>query len=174
MSGGAFIDIRVDSKSVQLMLERLEFSLSAIGLGIYMEGVDEYVRGRIRSRFASEGDDVSGPWAPLKDATIAMRESAGYPGDHPINERTGEMYDLLTGGAARVTLSGLGATYTHPSGGSALAKEKIRVAQEGSASPATVPRPVLGLNERDLASLLAMFGTHLVAMPGGSPFGTPV
>lgn len=170
-TGGVGVEVHVDSASVELLLTRLETALSPLGLGVYMEGVDEYLRGRIRSRFASEGDDVSGPWAALKEATVTMREEAGYPGDHPINRRTGEMYDYLTSGPARITLSSMGASYQLPSGGSALAQEKVAVAQRGSAGPPTVPRPVLGMNEKDLAVLLTMFGGHLNEFPGSSVFG---
>lgn len=172
MSGAMAVEIHVASEQAELLLKRLMLSLSVIGLSAYMEGVDDFVKGRIRQRFAQEGDDVSGQWMPLKEATVAMRESAGYPGEHPINVRTGEMYNLLTSGPARVTATSAGATYTHPASMTALNRDKIMTAQAGSDSPPTLPRPVLGLNERDLAALLYMFGMHLNHFPAASAFGS--
>jgi phage gpG-like protein len=50
-----------------------------------------------RQAFASEGaSTASGQWAPLKPATIADRERQGFPGEHPILQRTRTLMRSLT------------------------------------------------------------------------------
>lgn len=154
------IEMRGDAQQVNAMLERLSSALSGPMLIGFMGSVGEYLQSRARSRFASEGDDVSGAWHPLSDVTQHFRETQGFPASHPINKRTGDLEVYITQSSYSVTPNPLGATTTYPSGGAKTQgwlREKIKTAQTGKASPATEARPVLGMNERDLLYVMITF-----------------
>lgn len=146
------------------MLNRIDSSLSAVGLAAFLHGaVGPWVKERASDRFASEGDDVSGQWAPLSSATVEIREKAGFGGDHPINKRTGELEAYITQGQIGVVASpGLGVLkYPDNPPRTKAIREKMKTAQQGRTRPSTVARPVLGLNERDLAQVLTMLAFHV-------------
>lgn len=171
MTATTFVQFHVNDDSLQAQLERIQSALSPIGMGFLLRGaVKEYLQERIQKRFTSEGDEVSGPWEPLKPATVALREQQGFPGEHPINYRTGEMYDYVAHGPEDFTGTMTVSVLTLPSGsgGSAEALQKLRTAQEGYPSPPTNPRPVLGLGEQDLLTVSAMIGAHIVAYPASA------
>lgn len=112
--------------------------------------VEPYISERIARRFYGEGDDVSGPWAPLKRTTEAIRSAKGFPPAHPINVRTSMMENFLTTNRGTVRSSTVDASLTHPDASKdPLMDQKIRAAQGGKSYPRTVPRPVIGLNEFD-------------------------
>jgi len=163
----AFVSYHVDDSHLEALMVRLQSALSPIGMQALLRGpVKEHLQKRIAQRFASEGDDMTGPWEPLKDATVALRESQGFPGDHPINFRTGEMYEYLTSGPEDFTGSTTVSVLTMPGdAGSTEVREKVRTAQQGLAYPNTVPRPVLGLDEEDAAVILSMAALHLATYP---------
>lgn len=115
---------------------------------------------RLKNRFASEGDDASGPWAPLTDATASFRKSQGFPEYHPINVRTGGFRDWILGDRPDVRLLGLGgASYTFPGGTLGHGQdidEKFTTAQKGRTSPSTPARPVVAINARDTVEVTAL------------------
>jgi hypothetical protein len=123
--------------------------------------VTPYLQNRARARFEMEGDDVSGPWAPLTDATVAIRESAGFPGDHPINVRTGEMERFITG--SRPTFAANPDAMMIFPGQDPVGKTyyKVQVAQKGTDVPPTPARPVIGIDEADLAYVLATIADEI-------------
>lgn len=166
---GGFIDFEIvgDRHGVQQMLEVVDTALSPIGLAAFLYGVvGPWVQERAQERFTSEGDDVSGKWAPLKDVTVKIRESAPLnmeDGSHPINKRTGELEEYITQGGVDV-VSAPGAAVLKFPGKEVKTKslrEKLKTAQQGRTSPSTVARPVLGLNERDLAYTVTMLAFHV-------------
>jgi hypothetical protein len=137
------------------MLEHLETKISPLGLTAWMEAdVDPWLRQRARDRFTNEGDDVSGPWTPLSPYTQMIRSQMGYGPDHPINVRTGELENYITS-AGNVFETGVGVILETP-GGTVQPDMavKITTAQQGSSFPVTPPRPVLGVNERDLEAIM--------------------
>lgn len=147
------IELVGDTTQVDMMLAYLDRILSPAGMGGFLGlNVGPYLQSRARDRFQSEGDDVTGPWAPLAPDTVEIRQRMGQMGDHPINRRTGELEDYVTQGQFRTVVHSLGATLTYP--GNTPSRQSIRqkmeTAQQGRISPPTVPRPVLGMNERDL------------------------
>lgn len=153
-----YVDVFVvgDATGVVAMLAHLEQKLLPTNIAVFLQTrIDPFLRARASERFQNEGDDVVGQWAPLLPATQAMRSAQGYGSDHPINRRTGEMEDYIVNSGGGVTIHPAGATLTFPGtpAGGQLA-DKVRTAQAGSANPVTVPRPVLGMNERDLAAVL--------------------
>lgn len=146
------------------MLAHLDSSLSPVGLGAFLFGsVGPWVKRRAADRFANEGDDVSGKWLPLQQSTIEIREKAGFPGRNPINKRTGELEAYITQGQIGVTAGpGVGVLrYPDNAPRTRAIREKVKTAQKGRAMPATRPRPILGLNERDLAQVIEMLAFHV-------------
>lgn len=151
-----------DSRQVMRMLTKLNSSLEPAEVAVWLGTVvDPYLRKRARDRFRSEGDDVTGKWEPLKGPTQYIRSNAGYGAAHPINRRTGELEAYITGTAPRLNAAAV-ATLTLP--GKAPKGElhtKVKTAQRGKIKPATAPRPVLGVNERDLATVMTELSLYL-------------
>ena len=148
-----------ESEAVETMLAMMDSRLSPEAIaGFLGANIDPYLRRRAGERFANEGDDVVGTWLPLSSGTVAIREGLGFSGAHPINKRTGELEDYITGGGANpgIPVAGLGATLKFP-GRTATGelKSKVETAQRGKPATggmrATPPRPVLGMNARDLS-----------------------
>lgn len=162
----AFIDFDIvgDRHGVQAMLNRVDSALSVPGLALFLKGaVGPWVRERAQERFAAEGDDVTGKWAPLAQTTVEIRENAGFEGSHPINKRTGELEAYITQGQVDVdSVPGL-ATLKFPANPprSGSVRQKMKTAQGGRTSPPTVARPVLGMNERDLGQIMTMLAFHV-------------
>ena len=149
--------LETKQSNVEEMLLRLDTALDPRAVAGFLTGsIDPYLRSRAAARFQGEGDDVVGEWAPLAPATEAIREQAGYGASHPINVRTGELEDYIVNSPNRIDITPGGADLvlpgTAPSG--ELAK-KVRTAQQGNETgPITPARPVLGMNERDLAFIM--------------------
>jgi hypothetical protein len=149
------IDIFGDTKGVDVLLDRLMVTLSPEGLAAFLGStVEPYFRKRAAIRFRDEGDDVSGKWAPLLESTKEIRTQAGY-GEGPINRRTGELEAFIEDSQSDVRVTPLGSILTMP-GDTPTGElaEKVKTAQQGKDNPRTVPRPVLGMNEVDLAFVL--------------------
>lgn len=166
-----YIDFFVigDDRGVQAMLERIDTALSPTGLSAFLNvSVEPWVRSRAKARFKNEGDSAVGRWAPLRPATQEIRSSGEWPvgPTSPINRRTGELEEYITGSDGMVAVFGMGAqlSYPKPSTKKSII-EKMKTAQRGRTSPGTVPRPVLGLDERDLTHVL----TSLAFWVKGNP-----
>ena len=148
------------------MLTRLDTALSPVGMAAFLTGaVEPWVRERAQDRFASEGDDVVGSWAPLQPATVDVRSRGEWAigGEHPINKRTGELENYITKSNGKAWPHALGATLTYPGkpSGKKSIVEKMKTAQTGRSHPRTVARPVLGLNERDLLHVLTSLAFYV-------------
>lgn len=164
MPGGAsrnrLISVEVDEDPSMRLFDLTMQAVSGFSLAAFLEGpAHDYFAEQIYGRFVDEGDTKSGFWEPLHDATVDIRRAMGYSGDHPINERTGELKEWVTeefemmGGDdwAQMDLPGSAPTARHA--------EKLKTAQQGRAvNPLgygpTGPRPVLAHTEDDLASIL--------------------
>lgn len=160
----ATIQIIGENTAVQALMTRMEVSLSPMGLsGFLMGGVDPWIRGRAKARFANEGDDVSGRWAPLLETTENIRADEGFGAANPINVRTGELEEYITGTPGGVGLHAMGATLTSPgTPASGNLAKKVQTAQVGKQWPPTVRRPVMGVNEADLAVILGELSRFIV------------
>jgi len=165
MARDAIVDIilKGDARQVHRMLEHLGTSLAPPAVGTWLGmTVDPWIRQRARERFRREGDDVTGPWAPLKMATQQIRSQQGYGSAHPINRRTGRLEAYITGGPNRITIHSLGATLYLPGNPPfGELKTKVETAQFGKVKPSTVARPVMGMNERDLLAVLTDLSLYL-------------
>lgn len=181
----AVVSIDVDSLPVERLLHAVEWATSGTSLRFFLENdAHEWFREEIFRRFMSDGDRKSGDWAPLKDATIDIRRALGF-GDDPINRRTDEMfefvttnYDIASGGNwAELNLPG---DPPDP-----VTAQKLETAQRGSnRNPLgygpTQPRPVLAVDQTDMAQLMLMLEVHImyevisgVGSISGSPGGGP-
>ena len=162
------IQVIFRDEEVQHLLERLDVALSPAALAEFFLGaeVGPYLLGRIENRFEQEGDDVSGAWAPLKDATQSIRAALGFQPAHPINVRTGELLQFLMHGW-QAAPEAFGASLTVPDNDpTGELEEKMMMAQAGG--PRAVPRPVLGMNLTDLAVVLMELDRYLTKMTGGT------
>lgn len=163
MSNNVSLTITSDSRDVQAMLDRVSDALDTVGMYTFLNAeVGPWLRERAQNRFANEGDDVVGIWAPLEAYTVSVRDSGGYGGEHPINKRSGELESYIVDGGWDVTastaLSILTFPGTLPNPSQAV---KVVTAQTGATYPRTPPRPVLGMNEADLGFVLAALATHV-------------
>ena len=169
-----FIDFNIvgNRQGVQAMLAHLDSALSPSVMATFLGvKVGTYLKQRASQRFGNEGDDAVGPWAPLEQSTQLIRASGPWqvgPGS-PINKRTGELESYITGSEILAWGTPLGAVVKYPAKvpSSKGIREKMRTAQAGRAKPKTVPRPVLGMNERDLAYVLASLAFHVKTHRGG-------
>lgn len=167
MVQGIRIDIVGDNSGVEEMMKVIDTSLSAVALAGFMSGVvGPYLQSRAADRFEGEGDDVVGAWAPLASVTVDIRANQGYGGAHPINRRTDELRDYIVNGPmATPSLPGVGTDLIMPGKppqGELVDKlvhaQRGGVSDSGKEFPA---RPVLGMNERDLAFVLLALATHV-------------
>lgn len=147
------------------MLDHLETKLNPVGMATFLgQVIDPYLHSRAEGRFLSEGDDAVGKWVPLSHATQAIRAQQGYGSAHPINHRTGELEDYITGTPGAAHPHALGATLTFPGNPpKGELKTKVETAQRGKTSPQTPPRPVLAVNEKDLAFTLGALAAYIKA-----------
>jgi hypothetical protein len=147
-----------EALDVELAMTRFIELMTPAGIMAFLGAeVGPYLRQRARNRFAAEGDDVVGQWAPLAPSTVAIREGQQYPGEHPINRRTGEMENwVVDGGWDAYPFSGGGGLVYPQNEPTGTLREKVQTAQAGSASPLTQPRPVLGVNENDMLFVTAL------------------
>jgi hypothetical protein len=162
-AGWIDFDIDVEKRSVEALLMRLDTALSPPAIAQLLGGpVQEYVKRRAAQRFANEGDDVVGAWAPLQPATQAIRAQEGYGADGPINRRTDELMNYIVGSPGRTVMHSLGATLTYPGNPpTGETKAKVQTAQIGKPYPQTPPRPVLGLGEQDLIEILTILSVYV-------------
>lgn len=164
-SHGISMDIDVQEQDVERLLNSVNTVLNPISMmGFLSLTVAPFIRRRAEARFAGEGDDVSGKWAPLSPATQEIREGLDLPisGDHPINRRTDDLYTYITKSPDEVMpLGGMGAQLTYPSPSATInpgIEEKMKTAQQGRRNPHTIPRPVLGLGIGDLTYVVGALG----------------
>jgi hypothetical protein len=155
----AFMDIQFqgDFSQTYRMIHYLQTVLSPVGFATFLQlHVGPYLQTRAETRFRDEGDDAVGQWAPLQPATVEIRDRMQVGGDHPINVRTGELEDWITGGNWKINQTALGVTLVFPGAEprDPGLRQKMETAQVGRATPPTVARPVLGMNEQDLAYVI--------------------
>jgi hypothetical protein len=170
------IDVSIigTTKGVQAQLEALDTALNPLAVAAFLGAeVAPYLQQRAKARFADEGDDVVGRWLPLKEATERIRLAGAEQGlwnvgpAHPINVRTHEMEEYVTSGLGELLPTAFGAVlnYPRPRQSSSL-RAKMKGAQQGTSDGRTPPRPVIGLNERDLIFVLQALAWHMASKSG--------
>jgi hypothetical protein len=162
--------LRWEERQVRLRLTALHMAISGYGLSAAISTrFTPYVRDVTAKRFDSEGDSVSGTWAPLMASTAKIRENTGFPPRHPINVRTGLMRAWASNGSfsgSLVTESTTKMSYpsSEPTG---QLYNKMLMAQKGGKGPSGAmvpPRPVLGWGPKDLFALLTIMEWHIKAV----------
>lgn len=148
-----YVIVSVDSREAWLMLRRLQWRLSPVGLHAYMQRKAlPFLQARARARFAGEGDDATGKWAQLAHNTGLIRAKQGFPAWHPINVRTGALRTYVTT-TAKVSSTGTGARILMPgTGGSKELQRKLKKAQRGGPTGKgkdAPPRPVVAVGAVD-------------------------
>lgn len=162
----------VDKKKAVGLVNGLDAALSDQGLFMFLHTrVSPWLRTRAKARFAGEGDDAVGQWAPLKQVTKDIRRTQGYP-EGPINKRTGFLERYIMGDSDVATTGNM-ALLTHPgSPPTGIVKDSLITAQFGREDtgdpdhPKTVARPVLGLSAVDLIEVLSTMDGHLKLFTG--------
>lgn len=154
--------VTVDEHRVEMALTSVMDAVSDAELATWLgSDVVQIMQERARARFASEGDDASGRWAPLAPSTIEDRLRSGYGGAHPINRRTGELERAITGATGAVEAFGGGTQLTFP-GVSDTGTDlsfKISTAQRGN--DRSTSRPVAAVGYTDLELILVSMAVHI-------------
>lgn len=157
------LNIYVGAESAEDAITSLVYSTSPPALAYFMHTrALNWLQRRARDRFATEGDDASGGWQLLTDATVNIREAKGFVPIR-INRRTSELHNWVVNaeGAVVTSPSLTQLTWPGPAGGGEL-EEKMRTAQQGKSDPRTPARPVVAVNEVDLMSILTLLGDFLL------------
>lgn len=148
------VDYSCETGEIGRLLAGLGYGTSSAGTAAFLATtVAPYLRGRAERRFENEGDDVVGKWQELSAATQEWRENGGFVPDHPINRRTGELEEYIVGAPVGVFMTPGGASLTYPKDPPTNRglQRKMETAQKGRGYPRTPARPVIGMNEADLA-----------------------
>jgi hypothetical protein len=161
-SPGYGFEIDVDATEVTRALDILDRRLQ-VEMGDWMRGdLHDYLVQRASDRFTNEGDDASGPWAPLSNATEAIRASRGFPPAHPINVRTHDLQRFILGSAGSVVGAGTWQFQWPGDPPSGELVDKMETAQLGRVNPSTVARPVIALGVRDFNDIMDSLAAFLV------------
>lgn len=162
MPGGIQVEFDIQDGNVVKNLQTLQRNTGPDLEKFMRDDLVQYIQNRAQGRFANEGDDAVGQWAPLKPATEVRRASKGFSPAHPINVRTGDLRSYITndsgtvsGGADEWTL-----TWPDPPPSGEL-QEKTETAQRGKAYPSTVARPVIGLGASDISRITDDLGRFI-------------
>lgn len=90
------LDITVDTSDIDEAIAQYLTALSPPSIGAWLKGpMVEWLQLRMTERFDNEGDSAVGEWLDLAPKTQEIRAALGFPAEHPINERTGEMRSFL-------------------------------------------------------------------------------
>lgn len=152
----------VDDSAVEAYLDKLTDVISTASITEWLDvSVETYLHDRASKRFAAEGDDVTGSWAPLSPYTIADRLAQGY-NEGPILHRTGALENFVTNSQGEIVSDEVSVTLTTPGpaedAGLAL---KFAVHQTGSSKMRIPARPMLGINEQDVETILESLTLHI-------------
>mgnify|MGYP006319646487 FL=1 len=162
-------NIHVDASQPLNMMARVAQAVSPPSLARFLENeTSDYLFDQIQARILAGGDDVTGKWPELSDATVRIREAYGFPGSWPKNWRTGEMMrfvsktNSVTAGPGGVELQIPGDT------NDSVMEQKIGTAQKGrTTNPLpncgpTPPRPILALDDVDAGYILERLEAHII------------
>jgi hypothetical protein len=169
--GSIELEVEGDTRSADSVADGLIRAFDPINLAhnLLADNVAEQLRQRIEQRFASEGDELTGPWQELGPYTQEMRAAGGFGPAHPINVRTGAMKRHLLREDVDAYPHSLGATMYLPSRGAGTPAEieKVTTAQMGDPKTRTPARPVLALGVQDMELILLAIGVHIAEYQGG-------
>lgn len=151
---------------VHQLLQSLNTVIGGAALADFMaKEVYPYLRERALSRFGTGGDDASGKWPPLHEATQNFRAYEGYGATGPINVRTGELENYIRGVSPALVVSPDSVTMIYPGNlpDDPILSRKYRTAQAGSnQKPRTAPRPVIAMNSADWTFIYTALERHIM------------
>jgi hypothetical protein len=163
------VDLEWQDSSVGRIISQIQWAVSGVALGSFLASMaDPYMQDQIIGRFAIEGDKDSGPWDPLAPTTERIRDNLGFPPDHPINERTGELLRFVLYNRDFSSGSDWASMDIPGDPDSAQLEAKLRHAQMGAEDNVlfpgsyTPPRPVLAVGPDDMEILLKMLELHVM------------
>lgn len=172
--GQFWVETEWDPTAVGRVMDKIFEATSGPSLMSFMHVVaNPYMTDEIIDRFAVYGDQKSGNWPDLADATIQIRESLGFDGSDPINEREGELLDFVAnsrvwaGGADWVMMSLPGDPPSFE------LEQKLQHAQQGTSTnplipnAVTPPRPVLATGPDDMEALLKLLQEFIIFRVAG-------
>lgn len=147
-------------RSVEALLESMEEDLSGESLADFMgKEIFPYLRDQSLDRFETKGDETTGKWAPLSEASERWRRWDGVAGDE-LNKRTGKLEDFIQQAIPGLLVGSDSAVLQYPSGmpSDKNTAQKYRLAQQGQAAgvdkrrkPKTPPRPIVAVGVEELA-----------------------
>lgn len=169
MAKGPLLEIEmvIEAESLESFLEKMELAFSNESISTFLEGpANEWITTRAKDRFAHEGDSASGPWEELAESTVAIREAMGYPGEEPINVRTGELGRWATSRGQITEVEGaIGAVWPGQDPMGELTA-KVRHAQQGGVSiwgNKYAARPVIAFDGEDTVGIGLAFAKWFAA-----------
>lgn len=156
----------VDVRRPTLKLRAIQDRVEGAGLAAFMQGfAAPILQDRASARFDGDGDEASGQWAPLRDSTIARRESKGQV-PIKINERTGQMRAWVESANGRIVATVASAALEWPGTPSnRTIGRKLKVAQQGLSDPYTPARPVVAIDSGDLLTILTAMEAWIGSVP---------
>lgn len=144
---GVTVEAAFDEDGTQIFFELFDMALGPVGLPVLVGDVADRIIGAIGEGFEFEGvPAIAGEgnnWKELTWFTIQEREHAGFPGKHPINERTGAMKDALMQNPTPRAEGPTEYSAVIPERTTPFLETKLLTAQEGDVFSKTVARPVL-------------------------------
>lgn len=158
---GVSLEAQFDENDEQVFFQLFDMAVGYTGMYTMLGDVAGRVVGAIREGFEFEaspaivGEGLQ--WKDLAWFTIQEREHEGFPGKHPINERTGEMMEVLT---RQPTIDQEGPfefSAQMPERMSPFVEKKVMTAQFGDVFSKTPARPVLPMmNDAEEVVLVQM------------------
>ena len=160
--------IELESRRVDAILNDLGGRISNTMISTALITVHGHFLNRSIRMFRTETDPWGNKWAPLADSTVAFRDSMGFGGAHPINVRTGGLRESLTGAPPDILGHSDGAvTLAYPS--RKTPDRELMVKHKQAAGQLRGPaRPVIGMNEKDVAFVLSVLNSSLFSALGRS------
>jgi hypothetical protein len=144
--------------SIEALLQDFEDTMSSESLADFMsKNVYPYLRDQSLDRFETEGDETTGKWAALSDASERWRRWDGV-GTDDINRRTGKLEEFIRQAVPTIVRGADSAILQYPGGmpGDKYTAQKYRVAQRGQAAgvdkrrqPKTPPRPIVAVGAEE-------------------------
>jgi hypothetical protein len=123
-----------------------------------------YLRQRALARFSTGGDDASGNWPALHEATQNWRMSEGYGPSGPINVRTGDLERYISGVNPALLITPDSVTMIYPGNlpDDPILDRKYRTAQLGyKKKPVTAARPVIAMSSADWTFIYTTLERHI-------------
>lgn len=156
------------SEPVDKALGKLYLGMGTPSIMFAMGHIHRHFTGKAIDMFNSETDPQGEAWKPLAEATKQIRVSLGYP-PGPINERSGRLRDyLVTAKSDILGSSDSVISYAYPSRGFPPADLMGAFEQASGLNPkAPTARRVVGMNEQDVAFVLATLGASIFGLREG-------